>query len=353
MHKGNLHRVKREQSRSSPGALHTPSPPSHKRSAASAGHTSAGGAPTKMKAHPTLVKALARSAYGGVGGGSSSSSSGKGAGGTGNAYEERKNQGEERVLYNEPLAVEHAVRSSGGKKGQPRVQVAASVGDTNLEGRYRFMHTTLEQRGAALEDRLQQVKASLTESYGLEDWTPVGVPSQSPVLVCGRICCECGAGEGKERMNPASVWLEGDMEMSGGARTRLDLHETPSLALFPGQIVAVQGLAPNAERLVVKRIYSSQAHPMQTTARGELLEFGSHARYLKDGAMNIVVAQGPYTTTDNLEHQPLEDLLEAVRSADQVRGGVGECWCLVPCSHCAVFTLCDSFPTFMSTLVNA
>ena len=167
------------------------------------------------------------------------------------------------------------------------MEIKADTSGSNVPRRYRYMHTTLEQRGAALEERLQQVKAAIAAQYGFgdDDWDAVGAVSSGQVMVIGRICPECGSGgagghaaDDKERMNAATVWLEGDLELSGAARVRLNLTELPGMQLFPGQVVAVSGFANQAQELIAKRIFLPPALPVRMTRRDRLVEFGSSAR---------------------------------------------------------------------------
>ena len=49
----------------------------------------------------------------------------------------------------------------------------------------------------------------------------------------GRICCD---SEG--RLNEHSILLEGSIDLSNGARTKLDVSKLDNFKLFPGQVSA-------------------------------------------------------------------------------------------------------------------
>ncbi len=156
------------------------------------------------------------------------------------------------------------------------------------------MYTTLEERARAQEKALLRLQSDLVErglGEGGMELTPVGVPKQETAMVVGRVCCEAAEG----RINKASVVLEGRNGMrgipiqcslsssssalsepqgtqhtnssihprtsppsppsflpspptqgsrrdSGGFRVKLELGELPAFALFPGQVVAVEGV---------------------------------------------------------------------------------------------------------------
>ena len=56
---------------------------------------------------------------------------------------------------------------------------------------------------------------------------------QEPAYMVGRICCD---SEG--RLNEHSILLEGSVESSNGARTKLDVSKLDNFKLFPGQVRA-------------------------------------------------------------------------------------------------------------------
>ena len=65
---------------------------------------------------------------------------------------------------------------------------------------------------------------------------PVGMPSQTSVLVCGRVCCHIESRDGVGTLNSESLLLEGSRSRSNGVRVRLDVSHVPNLDLFPGQV---------------------------------------------------------------------------------------------------------------------
>ena len=100
---------------------------------------------------------------------------------------------------------------------------------------------------------------------GCAKWTPVGLPRQNRVLCVGRICEEAHGG----RLNQASVQLEGSRGHSMGSTIALDLsgllrndggdvgdrgNREYGYSLFPGQIVAVEGINPSGRTMRVTRV---------------------------------------------------------------------------------------------------
>ncbi|NXO72926.1 DPOA2 polymerase, partial [Phainopepla nitens] len=71
-----------------------------------------------------------------------------------------------------------------------------------------------------------------------------------PVTVLGQISCDSNG-----KLNAQSVLLVGDREHSGGAQVPLDLSELPEYSLFPGQVVALEGINSTGRRMVVSKLY--------------------------------------------------------------------------------------------------
>lgn len=124
----------------------------------------------------------------------------------------------------------------------------------------------------------------------------------------GRVCCDASEG----RLNARSVVLQGGQDLCLGRTMPLDLDlvqgsraaTAAAYSLFPGQVVAVQATNPTGSRLVASRILHDAAPPESPlpTAPGT-----------EDGAtppLQVVLASGPYTTSDNLDYEPLQDLLK-------------------------------------------
>lgn len=178
----------------------------------------------------------------------------------------------------------------------------------NVQSRYRYMYTELEERAAALDRHLNTIEADISKKIAVEEVAPIGIPSQDTVWVCGRVCNETSEG----KMNKTSVVLEGSRRSSAGRTVHLDLSDAPSYALFPGQIVMAEGVSANGRRLNVKQLIEGVPRPMPSTTPEQLLEFNYSSSHQNGKAVNVVCATGPFTTSDSLDFQPLQDLLVAM-----------------------------------------
>ncbi|KAL3812165.1 hypothetical protein ACHAXA_000934 [Cyclostephanos tholiformis] len=271
-------------------------------------------------------------------------------GGGGNAADDERRKG---------------VEGLGGKKRRAAISVLPppSGVDVASAGGGRHMFAPLESRAFELERRLVDMDASIRAAYrikdedeemldaldgivkveatmhGMEDgtaddggrggyatWTPVGLPKQNSVLCVGRICNEAHEG----RLNRASILLEGSRMHSLGSRIKLDLggilHDgndrdgDRGYSLFPGQIVAVEGNNPSGRAMRVSRVIEGILPPSTAFIDAAVVapnddddnDDGDDERDDDLRALSIWTACGPYTTSDDLEYDPLLDLIERV-----------------------------------------
>jgi len=194
------------------------------------------------------------------------------------------------------------------------------------------MFAPLEKRANVLEDRLHDMNGHICEKYGIKNedeemvesmdgvvvkseekegkigtWTPVNVPKQHKVLCMGRICNEAHEG----RLNRASIRLEDTKAQTNGSRIALDLQginsSKQSYSLFPGQIVAVEGVNSSGRTMQASRLMDGAAPPTELMGAEELLDYHHGAKGQDGNPLSIVSMCGPFTTKDNLDYDPLLD----------------------------------------------
>ena len=153
-----------------------------------------------------------------------------------------------------------------------------------MTGTYKHMYTSLEHRANALEAIINNQAQYLAEAHNLIDISPVGLPVQSKVTAIGRVCCDAIG-----KLNDKSVILEGSRNTSDGARTRLDLSNPNAFTLFPGQIIAVDGIDATGRKMMAKSVYSGAPFKMATTRVSEMKGYSDS---LEDSSLVIWSAAG-------------------------------------------------------------
>ncbi|KAG0165798.1 DNA-directed DNA polymerase alpha subunit pol12 [Apophysomyces sp. BC1015] len=179
-----------------------------------------------------------------------------------------------------------------GNKQQPTINVVQKP-----IGEYRYMFEKIKEKAEGLDDRIEYIAEAIDQSYGLHD--AFDNPTRS--TQARRICCD--ASEGK--LNEKSIQLETSRNLGMGKRVRLDLDRLDKYALFPGQIVAVEGTNNTGKTFTVDKILMP---PMPAAA--PLAEKDSYNGNIQETAIDMVLAAGPYTLDDDLAYQPLDELIK-------------------------------------------
>ncbi|CAN0896193.1 DNA polymerase alpha subunit B [Linum grandiflorum] len=201
------------------------------------------------------------------------------------------------------------------KRVKPLKRVPLVVHGDGPKPGCRFMYDRIEDRFDALDDRIKSRSAALSGSGIYEEPADPSVASQRSVFCVGMICCD---EEG--RLNDKSVLLQSSTEHSGGQRVRLDLQKLNQFSVFPGQIVGVEGHNPSGYCLIASKLVDyvplsacnvEDLHPAKRLALDQELE--STDLSTPEGEISVLIASGPFTTTDNLFYEPLSELLAYAR----------------------------------------
>jgi len=217
-------------------------------------------------------------------------------------YSTRENSGKTVCTFNESISLV-AEENDSSIPVEPTL-----VGENNLTQPYKFMYESLDAKTKVLENRLEKLREAMSTLEDLKEVQiqPLNTTSQEKVAVAGMVCCDT---DGK--LNAQSVMLQGTS--SDGLRLKLNLSELPSFALFPGQIVVVEGMNARGKELIASKLWQGAPLPFDDrTADTELSQSEAEAA---STPLTIVAAAGPFTTTANLSYQPLADLLDSLRSS--------------------------------------
>ncbi|KAI5811009.1 DNA polymerase alpha subunit B N-terminal-domain-containing protein [Peziza echinospora] len=179
---------------------------------------------------------------------------------------------------------------------------------------YRPMHQKQSEASEMLDDKIEDVIALVSEFHSInpEEFGDPSSPSPSEVVAVGRIVSD-SLVDGK--LNSKSVLLEGCRRLGAGARVPLKLDNIQGgYSFFPGQIVALRGVSPNGTLFTVKEVLKLPPLPPPASDIDNLIATAEKLSISSPNAdspsLNILIAAGPYTTDDNLDFEPLQELCQ-------------------------------------------
>ncbi|MGH0146766.1 UNVERIFIED_CONTAM: hypothetical protein FKN15_037577 [Acipenser sinensis] len=155
-----------------------------------------------------------------------------------------------------------AVQGTWRRQGDSSAQVQLyQGGKDSVTKSYKFMFQKLQdiREGEVLMCKIEDLGDVLKNHFNIEEFSSTSAPAQEPVVLLGQIGCDSNG-----KLNSKSVILEGDQEHSFGMQVPVDLSELREYSLFPGQHM-------------------------------------------------VLVACGPYTTSDSMNYEPLMDLIEVIK----------------------------------------
>ncbi|XP_053908412.1 DNA polymerase alpha subunit B isoform X2 [Cuculus canorus] len=204
-------------------------------------------------------------------------------------YAARGSRGEVVVSF----GVSHDPSWSG--RGGRCIPKLFGLPEANLTKSYKFMFQKAFDIREVLSYRIETLGEALRSHHGLEDFTSASLPAQEPVTVLGQISCDSNG-----KLNANSVVLECDQEHGSGGPVPLDLSELKEYSFFPGQVVALEGTNSTGRRMLVSRLYEGVPLPFHTPTEP------ASEQHL------VLVACGPFTTSDSSAYEPLTDLIAVI-----------------------------------------
>ncbi|KAK3093718.1 hypothetical protein FSP39_019217 [Pinctada imbricata] len=159
---------------------------------------------------------------------------------------------------------------------------------------FKYMFQKLTMKAMVLNDMIDDMATQLEKKHSIEEVGNIAIPAQEEITVIGRIFCD---SEGK--LNAKSMMIEGSRDTSGGRAMVVDLADLKQYSLFPGQIVAMEGTNSTGQKFVAKKLYEGIQLPFPEVDPDS-------------GPVNLTVfiAVGPFSTSDNLDYEPLKDLMK-------------------------------------------
>lgn len=208
---------------------------------------------------------------------------------TGKKYSARDNAGKVLIRHGDNVSPDFWSNTSD----YYRPEIKAYDQKKGFPKDYRFMFERLREKAGFIDETICRLGDILAQKHSLEDVSGFGPPMNDPFLTLGRICCD---SEG--RLNANSLLLQGTQDLSRGHSLPLDVSQIKEYSTFPGQVVYSTLTNPSGSRLIAQSLVNDASPP--------LAPFETKLR--DDDTLHVVVACGPFTTTDDLSYQPLKVL---------------------------------------------
>ncbi|XP_068922369.1 DNA polymerase alpha subunit B isoform X1 [Petaurus breviceps papuanus] len=207
-------------------------------------------------------------------------------------YSSRSNRGEIVTSFGSTQGM-----SWSGKGGSGSLRVKVLDASRAITGPYKSMFQKLSDIREVLTCRIEELGCELKELHKIEAFSPISVPAQEPVTLLGQIGCDSNG-----KLNPKSVILEGDREHSLGVQIPVDLSELKEYSLFPGQVVVMEGTNTTGKKFIATKLYEGVPLPFYQPTE----EDGDSEQRM------ILVACGPYMTSDSVTYDPMIDLMSVI-----------------------------------------
>ncbi|KXJ17723.1 DNA polymerase alpha subunit B [Exaiptasia diaphana] len=172
-----------------------------------------------------------------------------------------------------------------------------------LTEKFRYMFQKQADKANVLNDMIDEMAEKLQKEHGIEEFADMTSSSQVDVNVVGRVCCDSVG-----KLNASSLMLEGSLDLCQGQQVKVDLSNVQQFALFPGQIIAARGLNSTGQKLVINQIYKGTQLPFYSS-----LDKNGKTLHKTSDPFTMMVAAGPFTTTDSLMYEPLTDLINVAQ----------------------------------------
>ncbi|XP_051901099.1 DNA polymerase alpha subunit B isoform X2 [Pristis pectinata] len=211
-------------------------------------------------------------------------------------YSSRTNRGE--VVTSFGAVHGNMWHGVGGKNASVQLLTAP---EDSITKRFKHMFQKLFDIREVLNSRIEDLTPSLTDHQHIEEFRPVAVQAQEPVKFLGQIACDSNG-----KLNAKSVILQGDLEHSTGMQVPVDLSELKEYSLFPGQVVVLEGINSTGRCIVASQLYETVPLPFYRPNR----ELEEDLEGLEQ--QMVLVACGPYTTSDSITYDPMMDLIDVI-----------------------------------------
>ncbi|KAJ5558366.1 hypothetical protein N7461_002338 [Penicillium sp. DV-2018c] len=218
-------------------------------------------------------------------------------------FSERPNAGQTVETLNAHLSLPESLMAPFS---DPRIKPTANT-DLKKFG-YKPMGMKLSEASEILDDRIDEFATIFQTQFDSDEVTfgSAAIQSTSEIIAVGRIASDSLEG----KLNAASLVLETSRRTGAGRRVPLKMDAIPSANFFPGQIVALRGINPSGEYFTVKEVLPIPLLPPAASSAVALDNINERLNGDVNSPLNIMMAAGPYTSDDNLDFEPLQELCQ-------------------------------------------
>uniref|UniRef100_A0A5S6QDP3 DNA polymerase alpha subunit B n=1 Tax=Trichuris muris TaxID=70415 RepID=A0A5S6QDP3_TRIMR len=159
----------------------------------------------------------------------------------------------------------------------------------------RYMYQKNDDVSLLLSRKIEQFEQLMIKQLLPSDsyFSRLGTVSDESIYVCGQLFSEFSRFQG----SPLDVSIQGAL----GDVTKLNLSQLANFSIFPGQVVAMQGVGKRGE-FCATSIYAGVVPP---AVEVDLSEAVDH--------LSLLIAAGPFISMSEINWQPLHDLVNICR----------------------------------------
>lgn len=179
-----------------------------------------------------------------------------------------------------------------------------------------FLFKKQKPKSDILEGLLELNEHQLSTKNDIHSLYNVSIPTQDEVWICGRVYSDNQSSGGGGKLTEHNVMIQGSYVCSNSHSIPLSLAKCNEYSLFPGQIVLAKGRNPDGKRFLCTEIIEP-AFVSNTTKKTKEESDTNNSVTVKlgpDEDLVAIVASGPYMTSNSIQSDSLELLIDMVKA---------------------------------------
>lgn len=213
-------------------------------------------------------------------------------------FSQRTNSGKVEVSYGIQALLKNATfkRKPADSSNDAQVKLYSNGEMEAISPDVLYMFNVSHSKASCLSSKVECIGKYLLRKFSLGESHSYGKAS-GLITTYGQICSDF-----VDKLDPSAILLEGSHELTNGNSVQLNLSKLSNYAVFPGQVVAVQGFNPHGNSFIAQKLFTDASGSSATQSIIPTFT----------GSLHIVVAVGPFTVSSNLSYAPLQELVKYV-----------------------------------------